>query len=96
MSGQNRPLQFPPAQGGYAPPEAVESLYDVRISVVSGRPSAKKFIQVIRDKMKIRTYQHLLVSQSDEKRALHLTANHPAKNATRRSNRWHQRESNAT
>ena len=57
MSGQNRPLQFPPARGRYAPRESVESLYDVRISVVSGRPSAKRFIQAIRDEMKIRTYQ---------------------------------------
>ena len=50
-------IQYPPARGRYAPRQTVESLYDIRISVVSGRPTGSAFIEAIRNEMKIRKYQ---------------------------------------
>ncbi len=50
-------LLYPPARGRYAARQAVESLYDVRISVVSGRPTSEQFVAAIRDEMRRRAYQ---------------------------------------
>ena len=52
-----RELYYPPARGRYAPRQSVESLYEVRTSVVSGRPNCTEFVQLIRDELTIRKYQ---------------------------------------
>ena len=54
---QSIPIQYPPARGRYAPRQSVESLYDVRVSVVSGRPTCREFAQAIYNEMRIRKYQ---------------------------------------
>ena len=51
-----RKLQYPPARGRYAPRQLVENLYDVRVAIIRGRPTAGEFISAVNREMRIRVY----------------------------------------